>query len=79
MSNSVQAPDIEQRQPVCYLNYNRDVVAAIADMIEGGTAAFGPSTMGEAVWPVEAEFDPKTGRTRVGLSYVAPATPVAQS
>lgn len=71
------APDIDQRQPVCYLNYDRNVVAAIEDMIALGTAAFGPSTMGEALYPVEAEFDSETGRTRVGLSYIAPAVEAA--
>jgi hypothetical protein len=73
MAASVQAPDIEQRPPVCYLNYSADVVDQITAMIEHGGAAFGPSTMGEALWPVEAVYDPDTGRTRVGLSYVAPA------
>ena len=42
-------------------------------MIADGDAAFGPSTMGEALYPVEAEFDEETGRTRVGLSYLKPA------
>jgi hypothetical protein len=73
VSASVQAPDIEQRPPVAYLNYRNDVVGAIGAMIEAGDACFGPSTMGEALWPVEAVFDPETGRTRVGISYVAPA------
>jgi hypothetical protein len=69
----IQAPDIERRQPTCYLNYDRDVTVAIAAMIADGHAAFGPSTMGEALWPVEAVFDADTGRTHVGLSYIAPA------
>lgn len=73
MSRSVVAPDIEQRPPVAYLNYPRDVVGAIGAMITEGNACFGPSTMGEALWPVEAVLDEQTGRTRVGLSYVAPA------
>lgn len=69
---TVQAPDRERRQPTCYLNYDRDVTVAIAAMIADGKAAFGPSTMGEALWPVEAIFDEATGRTHVGLSYIAP-------
>jgi hypothetical protein len=69
----IQALDIERRQPVCFLNYPSDVTVAIAAMIADGNAAFGPSTMGEALWPVEAEYDEVTGRTRVGLSYVKPA------
>lgn len=68
----VQAPDIERRPPVCYLTYRRDVTTAIQSVIDGG-AAFGPTTMGEALWPVEAVFDEATGRTHVGLSYIAPA------
>lgn len=32
----------------------------------------GPNTIGEALWPVTAEFDPEANKTRVGFSYVAP-------
>lgn len=32
----------------------------------------GPNTIGEALWPVTADYDPETNKTRVGFSYIAP-------
>lgn len=68
---SVRAIDVEHRAPVAFLNYDRDVVPAIAEMIRD-RKALGPTTFGEAVYPVFATFEPTTGRTRVGLSYLRP-------
>jgi hypothetical protein len=35
--------------------------------------ALGPNQMGERLYPVEASYDPDADKTRVGLSYIAPA------
>lgn len=59
-----------QNIPVCFLNYPGDVSETI--LKEGPK---GPSTMNELLYPVTAEYDPETDKTRVGLSYIAP--PVA--
>ena len=34
--------------------------------------SLGPNTLGEWLWPVTADYDPATDRTRVGLSYIRP-------
>ena len=53
------------REPVTWLNYSGRVqINPLAPM--------GPNAIGELLWPVLAEYDAKTDRTRVGLSYVAP-------
>ena len=36
----------------------------------------GPNTIREYLWPVRAEYDDETDRTRVSWSYVAPAIEV---
>jgi hypothetical protein len=53
------------REPVRWLNYRGRVEI-------DQTSPMGPTTMGEYLWPVVAEYDAETDRTRVGLSYVAP-------
>ena len=37
-----------------------------------GLTMRGPNTMGEALWPVCADYDPDTDTTRVGWSWQAP-------
>lgn len=54
------------RKPVTFLNYNGDQ----RHILDG--PPLGPNTMGELLYPVTAEYDAVTDRTRVGLSYVAP-------
>lgn len=53
------------REPSTWLNYRGKVeINPLVPM--------GPNTIGELLWPVVAEYDASTDRTRVGLSYVAP-------
>lgn len=54
------------RRPVRWLNYPGDRTAIDHD------TPLGPNLLGELLWPVEATYD-VTDRTRVGLSYIAPA------
>lgn len=43
--------------------------------LDGGVPpVMGPNLLGELLYPVEATYDPGTGRTTVGLSYIAPPT-----
>jgi hypothetical protein len=58
-------PDLTPREPVRWLNYRGQVSVDF-------TEPLGPNTMGEYLWPVAAHFDPATGCTRVGLSFIAP-------
>jgi len=59
------------RKPTGWANYPGDVRAAIARDIERGHSK-GPNYMGEPMWPVAAEYDAETDRTRVGFSLVPP-------
>jgi len=61
---------VQQREPVRWLNYHDDVDVDFA-------SPMGPNTMGERLWPVTSSYDPKTNVTRVGLSYVAPPAKAA--
>jgi hypothetical protein len=60
----------DTRKPTGHANYPGNVTAAIARDIESGRP-FGPSYMGEQMWPVTATYDPETDRTRVGFSLVS--------
>lgn len=66
-----EAADLEQRPATAHMNYRRHVVVAIREVAERGLA-MGPTTMREPLYPVSAVYDPETGRTRVGFSYLAP-------
>lgn len=68
---STTLPFITPRSPIGFANYPGDVVEAIAlDAIDG--RPFGPNYMGERMWPVTADYDPTTDKTRVGFSLMAP-------
>lgn len=54
------------REPVCWATYPGDCRAILTE------GAKGPNTMGELLWPITADYDPKTNRTRVGFSYIGP-------
>lgn len=68
---TVQAPDLEQRRPTGWANYDADVTRDIARRIEQHQPS-GPNYLGEFMWPVEATFDAEAGRTRVGYSLLPP-------
>lgn len=70
--------DIIRRQATTWANYPGDVTAAVAELIDNETP-MGPNTIGEWLWPVSASFDPALKRTRVGFSYLQPATHRAAS
>lgn len=57
-----------QNLPVRFLNYPGDARGILDE------GAKGPSTMNELLYPVTAEYDEKADTTRVGFSYIAPAT-----
>lgn len=59
------------RLPVQHANYRGDVTAAIERDIDSGVPK-GPTTLGEPMWPVTAEYDAAADRTRVGFTYLAP-------
>jgi hypothetical protein len=54
------------RKPVQFATYKGDVRSILADGRKG------PNTIGEWLYPVTADYDPETNRTRVGFSYIAP-------
>lgn len=72
------ADDIIRRPATTWANYPGDVTAAVAELIDNETP-MGPNTIGEWLWPVSASFDPALKRTRVGFSYLMPATHRAAS
>lgn len=57
---------------------NNPVPAFMADLGPLGVARMpmdtrrGPDTMGSTLWPVVAEYDSATDRTRVGFTYLPP-------
>lgn len=55
------------RQPTGWANYRGDCRGILAEGPKG------PNYMGELMWPVTAEYDAETDRTRVGFSLQAPA------
>lgn len=56
----------DTRQPTGWATYNGDTRGILTEGPKG------PNTLGEALWPVTADYDPKTDKTRVGFSLVAP-------
>lgn len=58
---------IDVRQPTGFANFRGDQRQIL------GEGAKGPSYTGEYLWPVTAEYDPETDRTRVGFSLIPPA------
>lgn len=64
-THTYRAPDVDDRLPAHFLNYSGRVTI---DPLK----AMGPNTMGESLWPVTAEYDAETDKTRVGLTYIAP-------
>ena len=73
ISRVVQAEDVAQRRPVTWLNYPGDVTGGVVELIDH-RVPMGPDTIGEWLWPVSASYDVATDRTRVGFSYLPPAT-----
>ena len=58
---------MSERKPVRWATYNGDQRGILTD------GAKGPNTLGELLWPVTADYDAETNKTRVGFSYIAPA------
>ena len=56
----------DTREAVRWATYPGDVRHILSE------GPFGPTTMGEAVWPVTADYDATANKTRVGFSYLAP-------
>lgn len=59
-------------EPTCWLNYRGDRRNAT---FPGGVA--GPTTSGELLYPVDAEYDSERDVTRVGFSRIAPSVEVS--
>ena len=60
--------DIAAREPVQFANYRGRLTNILTDGPKG------PNTLGELLYPVTADYDPETNKTRVGFSYIAPPT-----
>jgi hypothetical protein len=54
-----------ERRPIGFANYPGDHTH-----LAGRDEPMGPNYMGELMWPVTAERDPKTDRTKVGFSLI---------
>ena len=59
----------DTRKPTSFLNYKGDVRGILRDT----NLRLGPNVLGEWLYPVTAEYDAETNRTRVGVSLIAPA------
>ena len=57
---------VDDRQATSFANYRGDQ----RSILEAG--AKGPNYMGEAMWPVTAEYDADANMTRVGFSLMPP-------
>lgn len=65
--SETHAEPADVTRPVAgYANYNGDQRQILAD------GAKGPTLDGLACFPVTAEYDPETNRTRVGFSHYPP-------
>ena len=58
----------DERRPTGFANYRGDH----RQILDRGDTAMGPNLMGELLWPVTADYDPETNRTRVGFSLLPP-------
>lgn len=58
----------DTRQATGWANYPGDCRGILTEGPKG------PNYMGEVVWPVTAEYDAETDRTRVGFSLQAPVS-----
>lgn len=57
---------MSDRLPTGFATYSGDARGILND------GAKGPNYMGELMWPVTAEYDAETDKTRVGFSLQAP-------
>lgn len=62
------AADWPARPAVNHLTYPGDH----RHLVEPDQIPLGPNAYGESFFPVIAEFDPETNKTRVGLTPIAP-------
>lgn len=58
--------DTDTRQPVGFATYPGDCRGILQEVPKG------PNYMGELMWPVTAEYDETTNKTRVGFSLQPP-------
>lgn len=56
-------------KPAHWINYKGDVR-------NGLPQTMGPNLLNEILFPVVAEYDPKTNMTRVGVAHLQPSEPV---
>lgn len=54
------------RKPVRFATYNGDMTGILTEGVKG------PNVMGEPLYPVTAEYDAVSDKTRVGFSFIAP-------
>lgn len=66
-TTNAYALDHAERPAVRWANYRGNVTGSIRF-----DQPMGPNTLGERMWPVEAVYDPESGKSRVGFSYIAP-------
>lgn len=55
----------------CYMTYGGNCCIGIRERIDS-LIPMGPNYMGEPMWPVSAEYDPASQKTRVGFTLVPP-------
>jgi len=56
---------VTERHPTGYATYPNDHTH-----LAGRVEPMGPNAMGELMWPVTADYDPETNKTRVGFSLI---------
>ena len=59
---------IDEREATCWLNYPGDVRAAFSAEQD---RPYGPTTTGEYLYAVDAEYDSAADRTRVGFTPIS--------
>lgn len=62
--DAASAAHVPVRKPIGHATYNGDLTGILHEGPKG------PNYMGEVMWPVTADYDPETGKTRVGFSLV---------
>lgn len=65
---------LDTRKATVFLNYKGNVVDSIMER-KRSRMPFGPTTVGEPVWPLGAAYDAQMDVTRVGCSFLPPPLP----
>lgn len=61
-----------ERRAVVFANYPGDLTQTF-----DFSKSYGPNTLGENLWPVDANYNAETKTTRVGFSYMPPKEQVS--